>query len=143
MELDLRHFFYLAVFTVMKGFLNRITTTILKFSISVVLFLWIVPLENFSLIWRRHHFWWRAANFDLCSTLKAIEQWGFFNVPHLLWHGTTLYKGYLRGPVTFTPVAKRLAVELSPPLFTTQVCRERGSNPDLSHARRTLYFQYL
>ena len=30
-----------------------------------------------------------AANFDLCSVLMAIEQWGFFNVPHLLhisWH---------------------------------------------------------
>ena len=25
----------------------------------------IVPLEKFSLIWRRHHCWWRAANFDL------------------------------------------------------------------------------
>ena len=42
----------------------------------------IVPLENFSLICR-----WRAANFDLCSALMAIELWGFFNVPHLLWHG--------------------------------------------------------
>ena len=37
----------------------------------------IVPLENFSLIWRRHHFRWRAANFDLCSVFMAIEQWGF------------------------------------------------------------------
>ena len=43
------------------------------------------PLENFSLIWRRHHCWWRATNFDLCSTLLVIEQWGLFNVPHLLW----------------------------------------------------------
>ena len=99
----------------------------------------IVPLENFSLIWRRHHCRWRAANFDLCSALMAIEQWGFFNVPHLLWHGPTLYNGYLRGPVTLTPIAERLAVELSLPVFTTQVCRDRGSNPDLSHARRTLY----
>ena len=31
-----------------------------------------VPLENFLLIWRRHHCRWRAANFDLCSALKAI-----------------------------------------------------------------------
>ena len=26
-----------------------------------------VTLENVSLIWRRHHYRWRAANFDLCS----------------------------------------------------------------------------
>ena len=44
----------------------------------------IVPLENCSPIWRRHHCRWRAANFDLCSTLMAIEQWGFFSVQHLL-----------------------------------------------------------
>ena len=51
------------------------------------LFVWefIVPLENFSLIWRFHHFRWRATNFDLCSALMVIERWGFFSVPHLLW----------------------------------------------------------
>ena len=31
-----------------------------------------VPLENFSLIWRLHHCLWKAANFDLCSTLMFI-----------------------------------------------------------------------
>ena len=98
----------------------------------------IVPLENFSLIWRRHHCRCRAANFDLCSALMAIEQWGFFNVPHLLWHGPTLYNGHLRGPATPTPLAERLAVELSLPVFTTRVCRDRASNPVLPHARRTL-----
>ena len=41
----------------------------------------IVPLENFSFILRRHHYWKRAENFDLCSTLMAIMQWGF-----LAWH---------------------------------------------------------
>ena len=54
----------------------------------------IVPLENFSYILRCHHFWWRAANFDQCSALMAIEKWGierwwYFNVPHLLWHRPT------------------------------------------------------
>ena len=34
---------------------------------------------------------WRAANFDLCSALMAIEQWGFFSARHLLRHGSTLY----------------------------------------------------
>ena len=38
----------------------------------------IVPLENFSLIWRRHHCRWKARNFDLYSAFMAIEQWGFF-----------------------------------------------------------------
>ena len=37
-------------------------------------------------------------NFDLCSALMAIEQWGFFSVPHLLWQGTFVYIGHLRGP---------------------------------------------
>ena len=62
-----------------------------------------------------------------------------FNVPHLLWHGPTLYNGLLRGPVILTPVAERLAVEQSLPVFTTQFCCDRGSNPDLPNARRTLY----
>ena len=33
----------------------------------------LVPLENFSLIWRRHHCLWRAAKFDQCSTLWAMR----------------------------------------------------------------------
>ena len=35
-----------------------------------------VPLEKFSLLWRRHHYRWRAAHFNMCSDLMAIEQWG-------------------------------------------------------------------
>ena len=81
----------------------------------------IVPLENFSLIWRPHHYRWRASNFDLCSALMAIEQWGFLSVPHLLWHGTFVYDGHLRGHVTLTHIAEHLAVELSLPIFTTYV----------------------
>ena len=57
-----------------------------------------VPLENFSLIWRRHHCRWRAAIFYLYSALVAIEQRGFFSVPHPLWHGASVYNGHLRGP---------------------------------------------
>ena len=82
--------------------------------------LWVfVPFESFSLIWRRHNCRWRAANFYLCSALMAIEQWGFFSVPHVMWHGASVYYGHLRGHVTLTPVAERLAVELSLPVFTT------------------------
>ena len=78
-----------------------------------------VPLENFSLIWRRHHDRWRAANFGLCPALVAIEQWGFFSVPHLLWHWISVYNGHLQEPVTLTPIAERLTVELSLPVNTT------------------------
>ena len=52
----------------------------------------------------------------LCSALMIIEQWGYFNDSHLLWHGPTLYNGHLRGPVTLTPVAVCMAVELSLPI---------------------------
>ena len=38
------------------------------------LFGFFVPLKNFPLIWRLHHYLWKAANFDLCSAHKAIEQ---------------------------------------------------------------------
>ena len=100
----------------------------------------IVPLENFSLIWRRHHCRWRAASFDLWSALMVIEQWGFLLTCHTYCDtGLPFYNGHLRGSVTLTPVAERLAVELSLPDFTTQVCRDRRSNPDLPHARRTIY----
>ena len=65
--------------------------------------------RSFSLIWGRHHYRWRVANFDLCTALMGIEQWGFFSVSHPLWHGASAYtcNGYLRGPVhvTLTPIA--------------------------------------
>ena len=89
-----------------------------------VCLLFFVPLENFSLILRPHHCRRRAANFYLlCSALIAIEQWGFFSVQHPLWHGASVYDGQLRGSVTLKPIAERLAVELSLPVFTTYVCR--------------------
>ena len=72
-----------------------------------------VPLGNFLLIMRRHHYMYRgrAARFNLHSALKG--QWGVFSVPHLLWHGTYVCNGYLRQSVTLTTSAGRLAVELS------------------------------
>ena len=60
-----------------------------------------VPLENFSLIWSRHHNLSRAPNFYIYSALMAIEQWGFPNMWHLLY--VTVYNGHLRGPVTLMP----------------------------------------
>ena len=69
----------------------------------VYLFLYLLGFfENVSHIWRPHHYRWRAANFDLCSARMAIEQWWFFSVPHLLWHGASVYNGHLQGLVTLT-----------------------------------------
>ena len=62
-------------------------------------------LSIFSKSPSRYHYRWRASNFDLCSALMTIEQWGFFSVPHLVWYGTSVYNGHLRGPVTLTPIA--------------------------------------
>ena len=76
-----------------------------------------VPLKNFSIIWRRKLCLWRASNFDLFYPFMTIEQWGLFSLLHLLWHGTSVYNGHLRGPVTRTPIALRLAVELSLSVF--------------------------
>ena len=62
----------------------------------------IIPLDKFSTIWRRHHYRWRAANLYLCSTLVAFEHWGFCSASHLLWHCASVYLGHLRGPITLT-----------------------------------------
>ena len=59
-------------------------------SLFVCLFVWGFSshLRN-VFIWRRCHYRWRPANFDLCWTFIAIEQWRIFQVPHLL-HVTPL-----------------------------------------------------
>ena len=82
------------------------------------------PLENFSLIWRSHHYRRRATNPDIYSKFMAIEEWGFFNVPCLLWHGPALYDGHLRGPMTLKPVA-----ELSQPVLRTYRSILTGDRP--------------
>ena len=78
----------------------------------------IVPLENCLLLWWRHHCRWRAANFDLCSALMAIEQCGSLTCYTHCDTGLP-YNDHLQRPVTLTSVADRLAVELSIPDFTT------------------------
>ena len=48
--------------------------------------------------------------------LWSLSSEGSLNsVPHLLLHGASAYNGHLRGPVTLTHIAERLAVELSLP----------------------------
>ena len=40
----------------------------------------------------------------------ATEQWGFFSLPYLQWHGASVYNGHHRGLVTFTLVAERVTM---------------------------------
>ena len=84
-----------------------------------------------SLIWRRHHYRWKTAIFYLCSTFMAIEQWGFFSVPHLLWHGASVYYDHLRAPVPLTPFAFCVSV-------TTCFNAVGIRTPNLSLAGQTL-----
>ena len=48
---------------------------------SFVYLKFFVPLENFTLIYRRYPCRWRTANINLCPALMATEQWGIFSVP--------------------------------------------------------------
>ena len=61
--------------------------------------------------------------------LPMFDTYGFFSVAHLLWHGPILYNGHLRGPVTLTPVAKRVAVQLSLPVFDDSRLSRPGIEP--------------
>ena len=55
-----------------------------------------IPLENFSLMClETSPLPVKGCKF-YCSALMAIKQWGFFWVPHLLWHGPTLYNSHLK-----------------------------------------------
>ena len=65
-----------------------------------------VPLENFSLIWRRHHCrWMRGLQILTCvrHLWPLSSAAGFFSVPYLPWHGASIYDDYLRVPITLTP----------------------------------------
>ena len=69
----------------------------------------------------------------------TIEQWRFFSVPHLLWHSASVYNGHLRGPLTLTPVAEHLVVELSLSVLRLRTVAAGIRTPKLPHARRTFY----
>ena len=71
--------------------------------------------------WRRQHDRWRAANFNqrVCSGLMAIEQWWFFSVPHLLWHGTLNYCREFGGGVVFRFVAAWIRIPNLPLVWRT------------------------
>ena len=97
-----------------------------------------VPLQIFKLIWRRIHCRWKAANIALYSVLLAIKQWGFFSVPHLLWHEASIHNDHHWGPITLTPNAERLAVDLSRPVLWLRSLAAGIRTPNLPLARRTL-----
>ena len=71
-----------------KGLFSYTNIFLLLLSFVWFLFAWSFS-RIFSLIWRSRCNRWRTANFDLCSAPMAIEQWWFFNVQHLLWHGAS------------------------------------------------------
>ena len=58
-------------------------------------------------------------NGEDCKFSPILDPHGYWAVSHLLTYGAFVYIGHLWGPVTFTPVAERLALELSLPFFTT------------------------
>ena len=63
----------------------------------------------------------------MLGTHMAIELWGFLSVPHLLWHGASIYNGHIGGPVTLTPIAKHL--ELSLPVYDLVLSRLGFEHP--------------
>ena len=71
----------------------------------------ITHMETWPLPVKGCKFW------PMLSTHGLIEQWGFLYLPHLLRLGPTVNNGHLKGPVTLTPVAERVAVELSLPIY--------------------------
>ena len=61
-------------------------------------------------------------------------------MPHLLGHGASVYNGHLRRPMTLTPIAERLAVDLSLPVLTVVAGIRTPSLPHpLSHVTLTVH----
>ena len=77
----------------------------------------LVPLGNFSPI---------------------LDPNGYWAVSHLLRYGASVYIGHLWGPVTFTPVAERLALELSLPFLQLRSVAAWIRTLNLSLAQGTL-----
>ena len=50
------------------------------------------PMETSPSLVKGGKFW------PILGIDMAIEQWGFCSVPHLLWHGVSVYNGHLPGP---------------------------------------------
>ena len=91
-----------------------------------LLFVVYCPLENFP------HMETLLLPVKGCKFWPMLDTHGHWAVRVLLWHGSFVYNGHLRGPVTFTIIAERLAVELSLPVLATSVCRGWDPNTQQS-----------
>jgi hypothetical protein len=50
-------------------------------------------------------------NLSLCSALRAFEQGGIFIVPHLLWHGTSVFPVSSEGPPQLVALTTRIGIQ--------------------------------
>ena len=81
-----------------------------------------VPLEKFSLKWRRHYYYWRAYRFSsILGTYRAMR---VLSLDTLTWHDVS---------VSYTSVTESFGVELSLLVLTTYmyVCCGWDSNTHL------------
>ena len=67
-----------------------------------------------------------------CKFWPMLGTYDLWAVPHLLWHGTSVYNGHLRGRVIVFPIAECLTVELSLPVFMTMAVGIRTPNLPLA-----------
>ena len=74
----------------------------------------------------------------------SFQQWGFFSVPHLLWHGASVYNGHLPGPVTLSPGCHYLFLRLRSVVTwdRTPISRTQGESYTSTPSRRSLAFFY-
>ena len=85
-------FLFLSIYThltsaiVIHPVFKDLTTQIF---LPVICLAFIVPLEKFSLLSRHYHY---------RSVLMAIEQWGFFILPHILWHRASVIMSICENP---------------------------------------------
>ena len=92
-------------------------------------------LEIFSLIWKRH--WLQILPYAWHSVLLSSEGPFAFHIYCYTGHPFIIVISYIVRPVTLTPIAERVAMVLSPPVFTRSVAAGIRT-PNLSLAGRTI-----
>ena len=84
-----------------------------------------VPLENFSLVWRRQHHWGRVQIVTYTWHSWQLSSEIFFIACHTSCYMDIRIHSCLDLQGTFVEC---LVVELSPPVLTIEVCHGRDSN---------------
>ena len=79
----------------------------------------IITLENFSLIWTRHPYRWRVANWTYARHAWPLSSEG--STP--LWEGASFYNGHLQRPVTHTYCSALSSGNDTLLVFRIYVCR--------------------